>query len=272
MSFEAVAWAMKQKLPPLPKFVLVALCERANPDTGECWPGIKTVAKAVCLSERSVITYISALVRNGYVMRQSMRAKDGRKRTNHYWILFDRADESWVGPGGKIEEIPTSEADEEEAAAVAAEPESSPCADLAHGHLVQAASHGPCAPACVPHIELEPPLLEPSESEILDTPPLLAGLRPHPEQIASTPLGFDPNNRQRELERIRAAEEARKPKTVFVIHNSRAWSAWCDYKRAEYRAKGDPRWNMLSEPIPTTCHNGKTGWWLPTLFPPARPP
>ncbi len=30
MSIRAVSWAFEQKLPPIPKFVLIALCERAN--------------------------------------------------------------------------------------------------------------------------------------------------------------------------------------------------------------------------------------------------
>jgi hypothetical protein len=249
MSFEAVAWAIRQELPPLPKFVLVALCERANPDNGECWPGIKTVAKAVCLSERSVITYISALVRNGFVDRQSMRGKDGRKRSNHYWILFDRAPAAWIGPGGKIEEIPASESDEEEAAEAIGPVESPPCADLAHGHHVQAASHGPHAPTCTRHIELEPPVLEPPDSENASR----ASAPP-----ATAPIGFDRQARERELDRIKAADDARKAKPVPVIEGSDPWNHWV--------RQGHPS-DLVGKIL---LANGRIdrGWYFPTLYPP----
>jgi hypothetical protein len=248
LSFEAVAWAIRQILPPIPKFVLVALSERANPDTGECWPGVKTIAKAVCLSERSVITYISALVRNGFVDRQAMRGKDGRKRTNHYWILFDRVPAPWIGPGGKVEEIPASESDEEEAAAAATETESPPHANPAHGHHVQTAAHGPHATACTRHIELEPSVIEPPESENASraaAPPVAA------------PLGFDRQNRQREIERQKAADEARKPQRLPVIEGSTPWLAWVKH--------GHP-----PDLVGTIEIKGRIdrGWYFPTLWPP----
>jgi helix-turn-helix protein len=247
MSFQAVAWAMKQELPPLPKFVLVALCERANPDNGQCWPGVKTLAAAVCLSERSVVTYIAALVRNGFVMRQAMRGKDGRKRTNHYWVLFDRVPAAWIGPGGKVEEMPADSEDEESAVEDAVPPESPPHANPAPGHHTQTGAHGPHAPACVRYIELEPPVIEPSESEILDRAPELPAPAPH---------SFDPNARRRELDRLKAAEEARRPKRLPVIQGSAPWLAWVKH--------GHP-----SDLVGTIEINGRIdrGWYFETLWP-----
>lgn len=223
MSFQAVAWAMKQELPVIPKFILVALCERANPDTGECWPGIETVAKAVCLSERSVVTYIAALVRNGYVMRQAMRGKDGRHRTNHYWIMFDREPAAWISPNDE------------------------PDANLARGGETelhtQTDSSGPDATGFPRHIEPEPPRLEPPESEQED-------------RRAAPPSSFEPNKRVSELNRLKAAEEARKPKRIAVIEGSRPWDA--------HVKAGHPPSRVVTVEV-----NGKhyRGYYFPTLYP-----
>ena len=234
MSFQAVAWAFKQELPPVPKFVLVALCERANPDTGECWPGIKTVAEAVCLSERSVVTYIAALVRNGYVMRQAMRGKDGRKRTNHYWVIFDRPQAPWIG----------AQRDETEESGHEDEPHANPASGEDAELHAQPASYGPHATACVRHIELEPPESEPPESQ-------------QEARAPSPPVNFNPLARKEQAERLKAAEEARKPKMYPVIEGSAPWKAWV--------TAGHP---------PTLVNhviiNGKThrGRYFPTLWPP----
>jgi len=232
MSFQAVAWAIKQKLPVIPKFVLVALCERANPDTGECWPGIGTVADAVCLSERSVVTYIAALVRNGYVMRQAMRGKDGRKRANHYWIMFDRPEAVWIG----AQSAETEDGHEDE-----------PHANLASGqdseHHAQLDSYGPRATACVPHIEPEPPGLEPLEFQ-------------QEARAPSPPMNFNPKARTEQAERLKAAEEARKPKRLPVIEGSNPWEA--------HVKAGHPRTLVGLVEV-----NGKRhrGWYFETLYP-----
>src|SRR5229473_40883 len=237
MSFQAVAWAIKQKLPVVPKFVLVALCERANPDTGECWPGIATVADAVCLSERSVITYIASLVRNGYVMKHSMRGKDGRHRTNHYWIMFDRPSASWISAQGVIRDF-IDDIDE-------------PYANPAHGEdselHVQTASHGPHATVCTPHIEPEPSGLEPEESQ-------------QEGRVPCPPVdNFDPKARTEQIERLRAAEQARKSKRLPVIEGSEPWKAWVRHGHSP----------LLIGHVEL---NGKRhrGWYFETLYPPKQ--
>jgi len=239
MSFEAVAWAMKQKIPVIPKFVLVALCERANPDTGECWPGIKKVANAVSLSERSVVTYIGALVRNGYVMRQPMRGKDGRKRTNHYWVIFDRPAAPWIG--ATKDELPPNEHEDE--------PHANPASgDDAEVHT-QLDSCGPRATVCAPHIMLEPPELEPEETIQEDRAPI------------PPPQSFNSNKRARELQLIKAAEEARAKAACPVIEGSKPWR--------EHVKAGHPP-TLVGHIVV----NGRRyrGWYFPTLYPKATGP
>jgi len=41
MSFRHMAWAMETKIgDPLAKLLLVALADRADKDTGQCWPSL----------------------------------------------------------------------------------------------------------------------------------------------------------------------------------------------------------------------------------------
>jgi Helix-turn-helix domain len=202
MSIQAVAWALRQVLPPIPKFVLVALCERADEETGECWPGIRTVAKAVCLSERSVVTYIGALVRNGYVDRRAMRGKDGRKRSNHYWIIFDRPEAPWIG----------AQKDENEDDAHEDEPHANPALGEDAELHAQTDSYGPRATGFPPHIELEPSGLEPSESQQEAPAP-------------SPPVNFNPKARTEQVERRKAAEEARQGPLIPIIEGTEPWEA-----------------------------------------------
>lgn len=240
MSIQAVAWALRQELPPVPKFILVALCERTNEETGECWPGIATVAKAVCLSERSVVTYIGALVRNGFVMRREMRGKDGRRRSNHYWIMFDRAAAPW---GKQATDLPSGDDGGFE---------NEPCANLASGEQpvensaenevhVQTASHGPHATVCTLHIMPEPSEIEPSESELKARAPV-------------PPVDFNPKARATQIEE--AAEQARKPKYIPVIEGSKPWQAWVK--------AGHPPTLRGSVKVNGKVH---TGWYFDTLYP-----
>lgn len=255
MSFQAVAWAMKQELPVIPKFILVALCERANPDTGECWPGIETVAKAVCLSERSVVTYIAALVRNGYVMRQAMRGKDGRRRTNHYWIMFDRPEAAWIS---------TVELAEENAENPENEPHANPASGEDTEVQTQTVAPGPDATGFLRHIMPEPSGIEPSESEIRDgapSPPVdfdpKIGTMSRVNLNLPWPKEFVKEARQKQIERLNAAEEARKPKRIPVIEGSKPWDAWIRH--------GHPR--TLKTDIKVDGRRD-IGWYFPTLYPP----
>jgi hypothetical protein len=259
VSIPAVAWALAQVLPPVPKFVLVALCERANRKTGQCWPGIDDVAEDVCMSQRSVVTYIAALERNGFVTKQAMRRKNGQIRNNHYWINFDRQPAEWIGRRGH--ESAELAAAAQSAKLVASETVASlQQADFAHGSPVddsvdndadhmQLDSSGPCATAFTSQESLaEPEEIEPEESEQVAHAPLCE---------VKQPPGFDPKYRQAQVAKLRAAEEARKPKQYPVIEGTRAWNAWIE--------NGHPR--TLTAMVE---YNGKRyrGWYFETVFPP----
>lgn len=63
----AACWPL-QNMSPAQKAVLISLADQAN-DDGVCWPGIKTIAKRTCLSERAVQDAIAWLQTVGLVFR-----------------------------------------------------------------------------------------------------------------------------------------------------------------------------------------------------------
>ncbi|MPZ49696.1 MAG: hypothetical protein GEU75_10445 [Dehalococcoidia bacterium] len=67
MSIDLVAAALWLPLQPARKLVLIALCERANLQTGKCWPGRFEIAARASLSERRVSPHLAALERAGYL-------------------------------------------------------------------------------------------------------------------------------------------------------------------------------------------------------------
>jgi DNA-binding transcriptional ArsR family regulator len=76
MAIEFIAWALKQDFPSGPKFVLVALANRANQD-GECWPSQKDLAKQTSTTDRSVRRHLDWLVSNGIITKSRRRRRDG---------------------------------------------------------------------------------------------------------------------------------------------------------------------------------------------------
>ena len=261
MSIQAVAWVLSQNgedLPSTARLVMIALANHADHTSGHCWPSVKTIASEAGCSERTASRYLYALSRNGFIDVRRTQRKSGQFRSNDYWILFERTGAPWQ----YFNRDPNEEPEDEP-------PENEPAANLADG---QDGSEAP--PHQLPTVAAGPSdtvgsrqesLLEPSDSEP-------SGVAQPPTAPIAPPGRFDPEKRLDEQAMLQAAEEARKPKAVFVIKLTPAWQAWIEHKRAELRASNDPRALLQADPIPTTCHNGKQGWWLPTLFPPRTDP
>lgn len=83
MSFNALAWAVRQKLGSTQKLVLIMLAERHNKDTGQCNPSLELLADDCGLSRRSVIDQIAKLQEVGYLTVRH-RAKDSVKLPSQY--------------------------------------------------------------------------------------------------------------------------------------------------------------------------------------------
>jgi hypothetical protein len=87
VSFEAFAWAARQRVTSTQKLVLLMLAERHNKDTGQCRPSHDTLADDCGLTRRSVIDQIGRLAEAGYISVLP-RAKDNRRLPNQYRLNF----------------------------------------------------------------------------------------------------------------------------------------------------------------------------------------
>lgn len=83
MSFHALAWAVRQRLPSTQKLVLLMLAERHNGDSGQCNPSLELLADDCGLSRRSVIDQIAKLQEAGYLTVRH-RAKDNARLPSQY--------------------------------------------------------------------------------------------------------------------------------------------------------------------------------------------
>lgn len=89
MSFQAMAWAIGQKLPMKEKFVLLMLANRTNHDTGRCDPSHRRIAEDCGMSPATVKRAIKELVAGGYLSVEN-RVKNGEKQPNQYKLHLDR--------------------------------------------------------------------------------------------------------------------------------------------------------------------------------------
>lgn len=89
MSFQAMAWAVGQKLPMKEKFVLLMLANRTNHDTGRCDPSHRRIAEDCGMSPATVKRAIKELVAGGYLSVEN-RVKNGEKQPNQYKLHLDR--------------------------------------------------------------------------------------------------------------------------------------------------------------------------------------
>lgn len=88
MSFEAMAWAVKQDLPVKQKITLLMLANRINSDTGRCFPSIKGLAADCGMSETSVKEALRSLKESGLIIAHERRI-EGVSLSNEYEIVCD---------------------------------------------------------------------------------------------------------------------------------------------------------------------------------------
>jgi biotin operon repressor len=84
MSFQAMAWAVSQKLPSKDKFVLVMMANFADED-GKCWPSLNRLADDTSMSRSTVQLAIKGLEAAG-MLRIEKRIQDGVSLPNHYYL------------------------------------------------------------------------------------------------------------------------------------------------------------------------------------------
>lgn len=83
MSFQAMTWAVEQKLPAREKLVLLMLANRTNHDTGLCCPSHERLADECGMSKTTVKEAIRSLAERG-LLRVIQRAAEGVNLPNQY--------------------------------------------------------------------------------------------------------------------------------------------------------------------------------------------
>ncbi len=268
MSIQAVAWALEQQIPAGPKLVLVALANHADHSSGLCWPSVTLIAHEASCSPRAVYRFVADLTRNGFVSVEKKRGKDGKQRSNNYWILFDRLPLDWsaVPPSHAQDAEESNTADQDVAGSTVQEDEPS-----------DSQSPGEIRPAEVPEMSMTPGVKdEPGDSESpgpsdsgvtrksLPEPSSVEPSRRAALRAGGVPHGYDPRARPTARVSAAAEEARRRSQPVFVIEGTRAYEAWAKVKAIE---NGVSRWHLTT----TQIVDGKSlrGWHFPTLFPPA---
>jgi hypothetical protein len=82
MSFQAMTWAVKAKLPSREKFLLIMMANYAD-DTGKCWPSVTTLMNDTGFCRRTVMNSIKTLSDMGALKVQN-RTFQGKKISNVY--------------------------------------------------------------------------------------------------------------------------------------------------------------------------------------------
>jgi len=72
------------------KFVLMALCDRANKKTNMCWPSHKDISKRTGLSNKTVRRAIKTLCQLGIISYVKCRKADGGLTSNLYTIHAEK--------------------------------------------------------------------------------------------------------------------------------------------------------------------------------------
>jgi hypothetical protein len=83
MSFQAMAWAVKQQLPTVEKFILIMLANYASNDDGDCFPAIDTLMRETGLARSTVQRGLKSLAESGYISAHE-RWANGRQLSNSY--------------------------------------------------------------------------------------------------------------------------------------------------------------------------------------------
>ena len=87
MSFQAMAWAIRQKLPTKEKFTLLMLANYASNEKGDCYPSINTLADETGMSRDSIIRALRSLESSGLIKIRK-RMQDGVNLPNFYTLTL----------------------------------------------------------------------------------------------------------------------------------------------------------------------------------------
>jgi len=83
MSVKVITWAFDQDLPPVKKFILVALADWADGD-GVAFPGQLSLASKTGISERTLRTHLKELEEAGFLTRAKRYTEGGKRTSDEY--------------------------------------------------------------------------------------------------------------------------------------------------------------------------------------------
>ena len=85
MSLQAHVWAWAQsEVTTNEKIILLALADRHNADTNECWPSNRRLAEDTRMSEASVKKITRSLCERGFISKEERRTPNGKHTSNLY--------------------------------------------------------------------------------------------------------------------------------------------------------------------------------------------
>lgn len=89
----SLVWKLSErlKLHSSTVLVLLALADRANPDTGECWPGKRDIARRCGLTVKTVYRQLKILEKQGLVKIKQRLRPNKSKTTNMYTLTLGTA-------------------------------------------------------------------------------------------------------------------------------------------------------------------------------------
>lgn len=250
MSIAATNWAYRQKIPIKPKFVLAALADQADERTGRVCYGktdMKYLAEKCSIPERSLYRYIGALIKNGYVVRESGKTLG---QPSVYWLSFDRAEAESLGEwlwktADDYDHTETQDVGGGSAKMAEGQTTENPV-KMAEG-VCQSMAEGVCHKVA----DIEPTSIPKNSTR----------------KRAKNDFSFSRKEQDAERRALAAEEETRKANArVFVLEGSRAWNAWIEHRRKSGLIGSLPSCKGSGE------HAGRRGWYLPSLFPPPAAP
>lgn len=276
MSIQAVAWVLDQEFPTKAaraKLVLIAIANHADHTNGYCWLRADTIAREAACAERSVFRFVGALIRNGYIRRERRHGSDGRRRATDYWLLLDRAPAKWHWGGADVDDDLDDAAEDSPESSDDGDTTSSTVASLPHDrvadggapvenseviHCEHVLSDGPSDSGVSCSIMLNHPKPNP-EKAARATEPSVDRKPSGPPRTYRPPPVIEPDPQG-------AVSPDRERKPVFVFLGTPAWEAWVSYKKATTGIT----WTLTTRA--EIVGRWRTGWYFPSLFPPAAKP
>jgi len=110
MSFQAMAWAVKEPLPPYEKLAILVLANYANAD-GICWPSIRRICIDSGMSKAQACKIMLKLEKKNLLVRMKRLHENKGSRSTVYKLAMGKDDPSFEG---QLIDIPDSDEDAED--------------------------------------------------------------------------------------------------------------------------------------------------------------